>query len=99
VEALPTLPAAMAATTRRANEFERAAIDLAEALLLTDRIGEVFDAAVVEADQDGPAGVVALDDPAVRARCSGSGLIPGTRIRVRLAEADPATRKVRFTRA
>ncbi len=99
VEALPTLPAAMAATTRRANEFERAAIDLAEAVLLTDRIGEEFDAAVVEADQDGRAGVVALDDPAVRARCSGTGLIPGSRMRIRLAEADPATRKVRFTRA
>jgi exoribonuclease R len=98
LEALPTLPDTMAATTRRANEFERAAIDLAEAVLLAGRIDEEFDAAVVESGGEGRPGEVALDDPAVRARCSGPGLVPGTRTRVRLVEADPVARKVRFTR-
>ena len=46
----------MASTTRRANEFERAAIDLVEAVLLADRIGAEFDAAVVEADSNDRAG-------------------------------------------
>lgn len=99
LEALPTLPATMAATTRRANEFERAAIDLAEAVLLADRVGAEFDATVLEADADGRPGEVALDDPAVRARCAGPGLVAGTRMRVRLEAAEPATRSVRFTRA
>lgn len=97
VEALPTLPSAMASTTRRANEFERAAIDLAEAVVLADRVGEVFDAAVVDAADDGRSGVVALDDPAVRAKCAGEGLVAGTRTRVRLVEANSSTRTVSFT--
>lgn len=99
LEALPTLPDAMAATTRRANEFERAAIDLAEAVLLADRIGEEFDAAVVDVRDDGDAGSVALDEPPVRARCTGPGLRAGARTRVRLVESDPATRRVLFARA
>ena len=102
LEALPTLPATMASTTRRANEFESAAIDLVESVLLADRIGAEFDAAVVEGDNNdraGKTGTVALDDPAVRARCDGPGLVAGTRLSVRLTEADPATRKVRFVAA
>lgn len=99
LEALPTMPTAMASTTRRANESERAAIDLTEAVVLSDRIGEEFDAAVVEAGDNGESGAVALEDLAVRARCSGPGLVPGTRLRVRLTEADPVTRKVRFVTA
>ena len=96
LETLLTLPDIMAATTRRANEFERAAVDLAEAVLLADRIGEEFDAAVVDAAADGESGSIALDDPAVRAKCAGPGLAAGRRARVRLTEADPATRTVRF---
>lgn len=99
IQALPTLPAVMTSTTRRASDFERAAIDLAEAVLLSDQVGAEFDAAVVDASDDGSAGTVALDDPAVRARCTGPDLVPGTRTRVRLDESDPHTRKVRFTRA
>lgn len=98
LEALPNLPDAMASTTRRANESERAAIDLVEAVLLADRIGEEFDAAIVDSSDDGSTGTLALDELAVRARCDGPGLVPGTRVRVRLTEADPVTRKVRFAR-
>jgi hypothetical protein len=32
----------------------------------------------------------------VRAKCAGTGLAPGTRIQVRLEEADVTTRTVRF---
>jgi exoribonuclease R len=42
---------------------------------------------------------VVLDDLAVRGRCTGEGLRPGTRTRVRLEEADVAARTVRFTLA
>ncbi len=94
--ALPGLPATMARTDRTANAAERAAVDLVEAMLLRERVGEEFDAAVLDAD--GARGVVALDDPPVRARCDGP-LTLGARIRVRLVEADPETRKVRFERA
>jgi exoribonuclease R len=103
-EALPKLPEVMSATDRTANAAERGVIDLVEAALLADRVGDVFDAAVldvVEANGHGRAagGTVAIDDPPVRARCDGAGLPLGGRIRVRLVEADPARRRVQFVRA
>lgn len=94
--ALPELPDLMTGAMRRANQIERAAIDLVEAVLLAGRVGEVFDAAVVEAADGDRAGEVALDDPPVRAKCVGTDLVAGTRARVRLIEADPLTRKIRF---
>ncbi|MGC5032169.1 RNB domain-containing ribonuclease [Micromonospora sp. DT229] len=100
--ALPRLPAAMAATDRAASAANRGAIDLAEAVLLQHRVGETFEAAVLDvtAPANGrsgrpPGGTVALDDPPVRARCLGE-LTLGTRMRVRLVTADPATRSVAF---
>jgi len=90
--ALPKLPEVMAETGRVASAADRGAIDLAEAVLLADRVGEVFDAVVVDDDQ------IALDEPPVRARCSGE-LTPGERVRVRLTDADPVKRLVRFAPA
>jgi exoribonuclease R len=87
--ALPKLPEVMAETGRVASAAERGAIDLAEAVLLARRVGEVFDAAVLDEGQ------IALDEPPVRARCTGD-LKPGERIRARLTDADPAKRLVRF---
>jgi exoribonuclease R len=37
-----------------------------------------------------------LDDPPVRARCTGAGLAAGQRVEVRLVEADVDRREVRF---
>jgi exoribonuclease R len=104
--ALPKLPDVMASTDQVANAAERGAVDLAEAVLLEGRVGERFDAAVLDVDQPDhsatpgsarpPRGVVALDAPAVRARCDGPGLVAGERIPVRLAVADPVERRVLF---
>ncbi|RBY88829.1 ribonuclease II [Blastococcus sp. TF02A-26] len=91
--ALPELPALMVASDRRTRAVERAVVDATEAWLLRDRVGTTFDAVVVDAE--GSRGTVVLTDPAIRARCSGA-LTPGTRVRVRLAEADVGTRSVRF---
>jgi exoribonuclease R len=98
--ALPQLPKAMAATDRVASAAERGAIALAEAVVLAGRVGEVFDAGVLDVDdhpKKGPGGSIALDDPAVLARCRGD-LPLGERIRARLTTADPATRTVEFER-
>ena len=69
-------------------------------MLLADRVGEEFDAAVLDVDERRdqgqrprtPAGgVVALDDPPVRARCAAT-LPLGERVRVRLVQGrTPAT--------
>ncbi|MEU4424573.1 RNB domain-containing ribonuclease [Actinoplanes sp. NPDC024001] len=98
-DALPRLPKAMAATDRLASAADRGAIDLAEAVLLEHRVGETFEAAVLDLDEPSakrpPGGTVAVDDPAVRARCLGE-LPLGRRVPVRLTVADPGTRTVRF---
>jgi exoribonuclease R len=91
-QALTRLPEVMSATGRIASAAERGAVALMEAVLLQGRVGEVFDAAVLDVDP----GVVALDDPAVQARCEGDGLVAGARVRVRLVEADPEKRRVVF---
>ncbi|MEU4623066.1 RNB domain-containing ribonuclease [Actinoplanes sp. NPDC023801] len=99
--ALPRLPKAMSSTDRVAGAADRGAIDLAEAVLLQGRVGEVFEAAVLDRDEANgkrPAGgTIALDEPAVRAKCVGD-LPLGQRIRVRLTAADPASRAVGFER-
>jgi exoribonuclease R len=93
--ALPELPALMASSDRRTRDVERAVVDAVEAWMLRRREGEIFTAVVVDAE-DGR-GTVVLDDLAVRGRCTGEGLRPGTRVRVRLEEADVAGRTVGFT--
>jgi exoribonuclease R len=86
----------MAASDRRTNDVERAVIDLVEATVLAGRVGEVFDAVVLDAEED--RSTVVLSELAVEARCDGR-LAPGERVRVRLTTADPATRTVRFAAA
>lgn len=90
--ALPGLPDTMRRTDQIAGAADRGAVDLVEAVLLAGRVGEAFDAVVLDVQ---PA-IVAVDDPPVRAKCDGDGLAPGTRVRVRLAEADPHRRKILF---
>ena len=88
--ALPSLPAAMAAATRRARAVERGVVDLVEAVLLSGREGERFDALVIDD------GVVQLRDPAVRGRLERGCPAAGTEVTVRLERADPASRTVVF---
>ncbi len=94
---LPSLPATMSAADHRAHVADRAVVDMTEAWLLRDRVGDVFDAVVL--DTDDHAATIALTDPVVRARCSGGGLQAGRLIRARLLVADVVTRTVRFERA
>jgi hypothetical protein len=96
--ALPKLPKVMGDSDRQAGAANRGAIDLAEAVLLHGRVGELFPAGVVDLDAPGKGGTIAIDDPAVRARCKGA-LPLGARIQARLTTADPATRKVEFESA
>ncbi|GAA0735360.1 RNB domain-containing ribonuclease [Dactylosporangium roseum] len=97
-EALPKLPEVMRRTDRVAGAAERGAVDLTEAVLLAGRVGEQFEAAVLDVEPKGDRGAIALDEPPVRARCVGEALPLGERIRVRLADADPARRRVQFER-
>jgi exoribonuclease R len=96
-DALPKLPKAMSDSDRLAGAASRGAVSLAEAVLLEHRVGETFDAAVLDVDDKRPMGTVAIDDPAVRAKCTGE-LPLGERVGVRLTVADPKARNVEFAR-
>lgn len=100
--ALEVLPKEMAAGSQRANTVERECIDIVEAALLRERVGDVFEGFVVDVKENEPAvGTVHLEDPAVVARIEGGGaeLPLGERLRVRLTQADPGSAKVLFAPA
>jgi len=95
--ALPGLPATMQASSQRANRFERAVIDLTEAITLAPRIGETFAGAIVELGRDPKQGVAMLREPAIEAPVTGDVPLPlGEDVKLKLVEADPAKRSVRF---
>ncbi|MGH3371491.1 MAG: RNB domain-containing ribonuclease, partial [Nocardioidaceae bacterium] len=95
---LEELPKTMQASAQRASQYERAIVNLVEAEVLRERVGQEFDGVVVAVDADDPRrGDVVVQEPAIEAPVSGPSELPlGTHVRVRLAEADPAGRAVRF---
>ena len=98
LEALPGLPATMQESARRASRYENAVLDLAEAAALASRVGEIFEGAIVELDKKDPRqGEVMLSEPAILARVAADHALPlGEQVRVRLVEADPVMRRIRF---
>ena len=97
--ALASLPEEMQASGRRANAAERAVVDLIEAAILAPRVGEQFDAVIVDVDDKGRGGVVQLAEPPVIGRLDGRGLTLGGQVRVRLTAADVDRRRIEFTLA
>jgi len=96
-EALPLLPSLMGSSDSLTSKVERATLDQVEAWVLAGRVGQEFDAVVLRAgDREAE---VFITDPPVLAKCAGARMPEGERVRVRLAEADPVERRVRFERA
>ncbi len=92
---LEALPGIMQRSGRLAADVDNSAINLAEAVALQDRIGEVFTAVRLRGSDDRHLAEVYVPEPPVIAQCAGA--VPaGERIEVRLTEADPARRRVRF---
>lgn len=96
--ALPDLPDTMRESGRRANQHENAILNLCEALVLADRVGENFEGVVLEADEKDPSrGEISLREPAVEARLDGDRPLPlGHLVAVELVVADPHERRVAF---
>jgi exoribonuclease R len=90
----------MRESSRRANQYERDVLDLVEAAVLADQVGQEFPATVVAVGQKDPSeGEVMVSAPAVEARvrsADGAPLPLGTEVRATLVEADPIERRVRF---
>ncbi|UOQ56163.1 RNB domain-containing ribonuclease [Leucobacter allii] len=85
-ESLPEVPGLMRASNQRAGRISSAALDRVEAALVRDRVGEAFDAVVIEVRGDRAR--VQLAEPAVTAFCPADGLAAGTPARVRVTSAD-----------
>ena len=94
--AFARLPEVMERSESRAGQVEAAVLDLAEAVLLDSRVGDMFDAVVVDEDSRGP--VIQLTDPAVLARVEAHRVDPGDTLRVCLTSVDVDARRVQFER-
>ena len=94
VDALPELPSEMKRADSRARAMERAQLDLVEAVLMVDHIGERYSAIVVERKRDYV--VVQLHWPAVRTRVADPNLELGTRVTLELTAVDVDARTVTF---
>ena len=91
---LAALPEIMDRAEAKAAKAERACLDLAESVLLAGRVGEVFDAVVIESAHDGTR--ISIADPAIAAKVKLDAAQPGERVQVRLASADPSQRRIVF---
>ena len=93
-EALPELAALMDKGRHRENAADGMALDLVEAAVLEGCVDTEVDG-VVTSTGKGHASVQ-VREPAVVASVDGDGLAAGDEVRLRVAGADVATRKVRF---
>ncbi|WP_413316394.1 RNB domain-containing ribonuclease [Agrococcus sp. 1P02AA] len=95
-DGLEGLPEIMRSSGQVAGTLERESIDVVEIAVLRDRVGDAFDAVVVDARKDGA--TIQLIDPPTEASCA-TDAQPGERITVRLVEADLASRRLRFAQS
>ena len=93
---LPKLPEVMAKSSARAGQYEAGIVSIVEAALLAPRLGDTFDAIVIELHERRGGATVAIREPSVIARCRGDDLPLGGRIEARLDEVDVMRRLVRF---
>ena len=94
--AFDALPDVMARADALGNRLDRAIVDLAEAVVLSGQEGRTFQAVVTDVDDRGVR--IQLCDIAVVARVAVNNVEPGEQIRVKLVEASPPQRLVRFDR-
>ena len=95
-QSLPDVPEYMADGTRKARALERANVDLVEAFVMRDRVGQEFEAVVLDSREQWS--LIQLEKPAVIARAP-AGLPLGERVTVRVASVDVDERRVEFVLA
>ena len=98
---MDALPDLMRDSGRRSHAYENAVVNLVEAMTLRTRVGESFEGVVLETKHDDEReGTIMVRDPAIEAPVVAPSPLPiGEDVTVTLTQADPTTRKVRFTRS
>lgn len=94
--AFAQLPQVMAHADSLGGQIDRAVIDLAEAVMLKDSIGQIVPAVVTDVDERGAR--IQLRDLPVVARVDAHGVAPGDTVQVRLTAVDPSQRSISFQR-
>jgi len=98
-DALEQLPGLMRESSTAANRVSRAALDLMEAFVLQSRVGEQFQAIILQggSNKDGKesSGLLQLIDLPVTGSFTGVG-DPGSIATVKLVHADPQQRQINF---
>jgi VacB/RNase II family 3'-5' exoribonuclease len=94
--AFEKLPEVMARADSRSGQLDRAAIDMAEALMLQGRVGETFRAVVTDIDERGAR--MQLCDLPIVARVAAHKVEIGDEMNVRLTAADPGRPATEFQR-
>ncbi len=97
IDAFARLPKVMATADATGGQLYRAAVDLAEAALLADQVGQQFAAVVTDLDEKGAR--IQLCDLPITARVDGATAQPGDAIAVQLVAVDQATRRLKFAAA
>ncbi len=92
---LGSLPKIMSSSDSLAGKVGRACIDLAEAVVLSPRVGETFEATVLRGATERRDAEIFVPSETVIAACTGAP-VEGERITVRLVRSDPDSRTVQF---
>ena len=95
---LSEIPQVLKDAGRKAAQYEAMVLDLVEAGILHERVGETFEGVITDVDEkDDTRGKVIVQDPAVEARVTSSHALPlGTEAELRLTQADVTSRSVVF---
>ena len=99
---LAALPAVMADADHRAAKVDRACLDYVECVILASRVGETFEATVLEVSRE--IAQFTIEDPCVVARIrvpkpkpGQPEVSPGDELTVRLDAVDPKSRRLSFS--
>ncbi|HET7577236.1 MAG TPA: RNB domain-containing ribonuclease [Sphingomicrobium sp.] len=95
--AFERLPKVMNRADAKASQVDSAVLELAEAVVLAGRAGDLFQGTVTDIDERGAR--IQIADPAVITRVGVNGLELGESVRLRLQEVDPVRRLARFALA
>ncbi|WP_172651155.1 RNB domain-containing ribonuclease [Rhodococcus opacus] len=94
-DALGSMPEIMVGSDSLASKIDRACIDLTEATVLADRVGETFDATVLRSRNGKRTADVFVPSVSVMGKCVGDPA-EGEQVKIRLVSADVAKRTVEF---
>lgn len=94
VAALDELPSIMGRSRQRESALERAVVDLVETIVMSDRVGDMFAALVMDVGDEWAQ--IKIDVPPIVASLPADGLALGEQVDLRLLAADTVERSLRF---